>query len=313
MKIETKAIEEYKNEIGDKNEHAFIPYIPGKKNDWVYLAGGILTVGGIFPYIGKKIYNKVKEDLVPLKDIIQIPDRIFTGNLVLAEHIDGFEGQHLKDFDFHFFKHSVNISEIHSDKITINQVNISCNFNPDNPVDSRPCVTDFFPRTTFVDENYKGSFKLYFNGGSGINSEFEYSDQSINISANAKAKLESESDFVYNYNPKIASISGFMNGSSINYTFRKAEKADSPYPTGALEIFGVFMRPRNVEEVFLETSVTINNWPIPIKGVTKLILTKSEPDTLVKGSQNHWSLISYLKDKFPFLFPKQNASLKELK
>jgi len=307
MSIEHEALEAYKSKISDKNDCAFIPYHPSHKLDLLYLAGGVLGVGGIFPYLGKKIYNKKHEELIQLKDIIQIPDQIFTGNLVTTGHIDIFENQHLKEYDFHFFKHSVNISEIHNDKIKINQVNISCTLNGDKPENMRPCVTDFYPRTSFVDANYKGSFKLFFTGGLGISSEYDFEENGAKLNAEARAKLESEADFVYNYNPKIAAISGFMNGSIINYTFRKADNSYSPYPTGALEIFGVFMRPRSVHDITLQTSVTINNWPIPIVGITRLLLSESDPNKLIESENNKWSLLDYIKDKFPTIYHNQKS------
>lgn len=267
---------EYQEEwdiIHERNERALIPY------DTIFDKYDYFLLNVWYVYLLKKVFDSyIYKHTLPLKEIIRIPDKMYTGNLVSTGKIDEYEKQYVEHYDFHFFKYSIGISEIMNDKIKVETVNISCKLNHLHPIDERPLVRDVFPRTSFVDKNYKGTIKLYLTGGGGIKADYKYEGEKGDFDADAEFRTNGSADFILEYTPKVAAISGYGNGSEVNFTFNRAQnQKDMPYPTGALEIFVVFMRPRSVSEIYVKTSLTINNHPIPIEEISRLVYVESDP------------------------------------
>lgn len=221
-----------------------------------------------------RIPKRFFQDNILLGEIVSIPNKIFTGNLVKTGIVDDYEKQYIEDYDFHYFRHSVNISEKYNDKLKIDTVNINCKLNHFLSEEDRPLVTHHFPTTRFSERNdSKSEVKLYISGGLGFEGDIG--------KMKGQGSAKSNADFEYKYNPKAASISSYANGSELDFTFNKTNANDT-YPTGALEIFGIIMRPRKLKNIALKTSVTINNHPIPFDGLTKLLISESEPDEILK-------------------------------
>lgn len=277
-------IEKQSESINSKNERAYIPHKPYRyaPEDDIEMIVPIPMYYLIYnDWIKFRIPKRFFQKNILLSEIVSIPDKIFTGNLVKTGIIDEYEKQYVEDYDFHYFRHSVNISEKHNDKFKIDTVNINCKLNHFLSEKDRPLVTHHYPVTSFSDTNYKGKIKLYISGGLGFKSESQTKAGNVD----GEGSVKSNADFEYEYNPKVANISSYANGSELDFTFNRIDFGEErPYPTGALEIFGIIMRPREIKNVALKTSVTVNNHPIPYEGITKLLLSESNPEELSKTS-----------------------------
>ncbi|SHG67529.1 hypothetical protein SAMN05443144_1445 [Fodinibius roseus] len=267
--------------ISKKNKRAYIPhkYYKYAPKDDIEMKIPVPMYYLIYnDWIKFRIPKSFFQKNILLGEIVSIPDKIFTGNLVKTGIIDDYEKQYVNEYDFHYFRHSVNISEKHNNKFKIDTVNINCKLNHFLSEEEKPLVTHHYPMTSFSDTNYNGKIKLYISGGLGFKSEGKVSAGNIK----GEGSIKSNADFEYEYNPKVANISSYANGSELDFTFNRIDSGEEkPYPTGALEIFGIIMRPREIKDVTLKTSVTINNHPIPYEGITKLLLSESNPEEIL--------------------------------
>jgi hypothetical protein len=166
---------------------------------------------------------------------IAIPGHHLTRNMLK----DDFLEQWRRDYDFHYADLQIDINP--NQNFDPYYVRVEGEMNPTMATEKRPNATDIFPKTKFVDGNYKIEGNFVASASAGFHEEQVFNSK-------FGAGIEGEAKITFNYDPMIAEVNSGTAGSTFHWTFQKAEGKE---PIGGLGIKMIIQRPREVKDMYI--------------------------------------------------------------
>jgi hypothetical protein len=150
---------------------------------------------------------------------IGIPDYHLTRNLLMNQksasepEIEPEIDEWRRDYDFHLADLEIDINP--NQNFDPYYVRVEGEMNPTLPMEKRPMVKDVFPKTEFVDGNYKIEGNFVASASAGFHQEQVFN-------SNFGAGIKGEVKIPFKYVPKVAAVNSGTAGSTFHWTFQKA-------------------------------------------------------------------------------------------
>jgi hypothetical protein len=177
---------------------------------------------------------------------IGIPDSHTTANMLMTQmKKEEIIKQWMKEYDFHYADLQIVINP--NQHFHPYYVKIEGEMNPGEPVETRPSAKDIFPRTEFVDANYKIEGNFVASASAGFHPEQVFN-------SNFGARIEGEAKITFNYHPMIAKVNSGTADSTFYWAFEKAEGKE---PIGGLDIKLIIQRLRKVKDMHIVWKVSV--------------------------------------------------------